>query len=252
MASRFAQNCTACHSPGRVNVPEVKNKRCSFSCKSCHTNPNGGGLRNYYGKWNEERWLRSLFFADYKLNKPHPAPASQQPYDEKKLKNYLSTVKDPKDIERIENEGPHLAEVPDGLPESDYDRHANASPTVDDPKEAKLRIPQVDPYRVTQQNYFNGGADFRWFYLDSKTDTVEKKGMVPMATDVGASVKPMKKRKPPRKSAGSCATRTVQPRNARCTAVIQNGTGSSREDSSGGNSRRCVASRANSCRKTAK
>jgi hypothetical protein len=100
MASRFAQNCTSCHSPGRVNVPELKNRRCSFSCKSCHTNPNGGGLRNFYGKWNEERWLRSLYFSDYKLNKPHPAPASQQPYEEKRLKNYLAGVKDPKDIER--------------------------------------------------------------------------------------------------------------------------------------------------------
>ena len=48
------------------------------------------------------RWLRSMYFSDYKLNKPHPAPASQQPYQEARLKNYLSSVKDPKDIERLE------------------------------------------------------------------------------------------------------------------------------------------------------
>lgn len=190
MASRFSQNCASCHAPGRVSELKTSTKRCSFSCKSCHTNPNGGGLRNAHGKWLEERWLRSSYIEDYKLNKPRPAPYAQQNYQEQVLKNFLSGTKDPKEITRVEREGFKLIETGDKVSELEYTRHRTPSLAVDDAGEAKLRIPKDDPYRVTQSSYFNGGVDFRWFYLDSKADTVEKQGLVPMGTDVAASVTP--------------------------------------------------------------
>ncbi|RME17410.1 MAG: hypothetical protein D6797_02570, partial [Bdellovibrio sp.] len=59
ISNRFAQNCAACHSPSRRNRP-VKERRCTLACQGCHVNPNGGGLRNQYGLWNQQRWLKSF------------------------------------------------------------------------------------------------------------------------------------------------------------------------------------------------
>jgi hypothetical protein len=191
MGSRFTQNCAACHAPGRVNPPETSERRCTFTCKGCHTNPQGGGIRNFYGKWNEERWLRSTYLSEYKLNKPRPQITSQQLYQESKLKSYISGVKDPKDIERLERDGLRLIETSEDYDEDAYDRRSTPAPIVEDLKQVHLRIPHGDPYRLTKANYFNGGVDFRWFYLNSTTNSEKKTGMVPMSTDVGATLQPM-------------------------------------------------------------
>jgi hypothetical protein len=100
----------------------------AVSCNSCHTNPSGGGLRNAGGKGSEERWLRSLYFDGYRLNK-------------------LRT-------QATEAVG------------------AEPAPTGSEPA-------------------FNGGIDFRWFYLDTTKDKIRKKGAMPMSTDVAASVAPV-------------------------------------------------------------
>ena len=63
---------------GRKNLPPVL-RRCSLSCQGCHVNPNGGGLRSFYGKWNEDYWLRS--FRSKKLKQPKmAAPLHKQFY----------------------------------------------------------------------------------------------------------------------------------------------------------------------------
>ncbi|MBX7230674.1 MAG: hypothetical protein K1X29_01180 [Bdellovibrionales bacterium] len=91
LSVRYAQNCAACHAPGRINKPAI-GRRCTLSCQGCHVNPQGGGLRNQYGKWNQERWLRS-FRTQFFKDKPTPAPLQRQPYYER-VKQLASQAKE--------------------------------------------------------------------------------------------------------------------------------------------------------------
>ena len=81
IANRFAQNCSACHSPNRNNVPLLE-RRCTLSCQGCHVNPNGGGVRNRYGAWNQNRFLRSMYWPKIVPDYKQPAPVEDQLYFE--------------------------------------------------------------------------------------------------------------------------------------------------------------------------
>lgn len=190
LSSRYAQNCTSCHAPGRVNVPATA-RRCTLSCQGCHTNPNGGGLRNYYGKWNQERFLNSMYLSGYKMNKLRPAETKDQYYTDDRLKKFEDAPEKKK--RRVGVEGFPLRETTARLPEEAYDRHNGANEHVLEPdlKKAYMRIPDEDPWRLRRNSYFNGGIDTRYFYMNrERSNGTKVTATFPMMTDVSASVEP--------------------------------------------------------------
>ena len=79
LGNRFAQNCAGCHAPGRKNFQDASKRRCTLACQGCHVSPSGSGLRSQYGKWTEDRWLKS-FRQELIGNKKTVAPYAKQYY----------------------------------------------------------------------------------------------------------------------------------------------------------------------------
>jgi hypothetical protein len=50
--AREGRTCDNCHTlPNRWKNPELKERKCTLSCSSCHIDPAGGGLRNTSGRF---------------------------------------------------------------------------------------------------------------------------------------------------------------------------------------------------------
>lgn len=191
LSSRYAQHCASCHAPGRVNVPPAA-RRCTLSCQGCHTNPNGGGLRNFYGKWNQERILNSMYLPGWKMNKLRPAESKDQYYTDSRLDKFENAKEKKK--KRVLAEGFPLRETSARLPESAYDRHngANEHSLVPDLKKAYLRIPEEDPWRLRRESYFNAGLDTRYFYMNrERAGGAKVNATFPMAADISVSAEPV-------------------------------------------------------------
>ena len=139
ISTRYAQNCAGCHAPGRENLP-AKDRRCSLSCQGCHVSPNGGGLRSFYGKWTEDRWLRSVWSKALKHERP-VAPYSSQKYDVKGFPLLVEKRTAPKN-------------------EDAYRRSGNEFKFIKTREQPK-RIPLADPYHLRTFTKIDGGGDIR-------------------------------------------------------------------------------------------
>lgn len=160
VSTRYAQNCAGCHAPGRKNLPP-KERRCTLSCQGCHVNPNGGGLRSAYGKFNEEKWLRSFKLDD----KRHDSPAiyKDQKYAKKNAKpNRIYKMRTTEEID---------------IDERHYDRSDGLEfITAASRAEFERQIPQKDPYRLFFENKIDGGGDVRWQVISGKRESSSSSG----------------------------------------------------------------------------
>ena len=179
LSARYAQNCSGCHAPARRNVPVLK-RRCTLSCQGCHVNPNGGGMRNQYGVWNSQRWLRS-FRVESLGDKKSPAPLKEQKYAKQRRGG----------SKRIPKGGHRLVTTDDPHPdESNHDRGDKAwAKTVKNRREFMERATVDDPYRLERSMRGYAGADYRYLHMiraDKETST-----SFPMALDLGVRMRPL-------------------------------------------------------------
>ena len=154
---RFAQNCAACHAPGRINLPAM-DRRCTLSCQGCHVSPQGGGLRSFYGKWNENRWLRSFAIA---LLKPKSAFAA---VEQQKYGSAAATQVSAVQRRTIEEQGYPLV-AGDDLIMTDatkFKRDGLEYRIAQNKYEFLRQVPDQDPYRLFMDSKIDGGGSLRY------------------------------------------------------------------------------------------
>ena len=187
LSTRFAQNCAGCHAPGRVNVPPSE-RRCSLSCQGCHVSPNGGGMRSYYGKWNENRWLRSFVMEG---KGEHKSTANFQ------KQHYRSNQPGVAAPSSFQEKGFPLVESDAHYPNAqDYDRNdSRTEETIATNREDFLRVvPEDDPYRQKYATKIDGGGEVRTMVVKPLNGANKDLRRFIMSADFGIHYRPFYER----------------------------------------------------------
>ena len=166
-------------------------------------NPNGGGIRNQYGVWLQERWLRSFVVPG--IGKKNVAPLNKQFYagqpknggfrsKKKKMEKKLGRKK----FRAITSkEGPPTIETTKFYPESAYDNDDGAyAVTVANWAEFKERLTRDDPWRLERSRRVTGGGDIRYLSIQNQSEDVpeeDKSLSWLMSVDVGLRLRPIQK-----------------------------------------------------------
>lgn len=180
LSSRFSQNCAGCHAPGRFNRPAI-GRRCTLSCQGCHVNPNGGGMRNKYGAWNDKRWLKSLH-SDTLRSEHTPAPYKYQNYKKVAGKKTRRVYK----LRVTKKLNP---------PEKLFDKHndKNWSKEVPTLSQYLSTIPFEDPYRQERREAVQASGDLRYLYGKVSGDSNKDLNFL-MNVDFGIRLRPIKEK----------------------------------------------------------
>ncbi len=174
-------------------------------------------MRNRYGVWTQERWLRSFSVDFLKTHKKAPAPYSEQTYATRETpKEAPPTKKSKKDRERDKEAEasretnsspepgvPYLVTVDKTLPVNlapgigapVYDRAEDSwMKTAGTREEFMARIPYEDPYREERRMPVTATGSFRYFILSRLANNLGSPGKIQnslMSTDIGVRLRPI-------------------------------------------------------------
>ncbi|NRA44053.1 MAG: hypothetical protein HRU09_03745 [Oligoflexales bacterium] len=189
LGSRYARNCAGCHAPQRINLKPI-DRRCSLSCQGCHVNPNGGGLRSFYGKWTGNRWLKS-WRSDILKHDLNVAIYPKQIYAKKRKKWRKAPNK------LVFGKGFPLVETRREMNEDLYYwQYGRYQTTAKNKKHYLYQVPAKDPWRQMRLSKWDGGADVRWFAANMTTEKDEEEPQekwvsFPMNVDLGIRYRPL-------------------------------------------------------------
>lgn len=147
-------------------------------------------MRNFYGKWNENRWLASVRSKFFKQSKA-PARYKDQPYARHKWSKKLRKNPRQYNVRNTKLVYPN---------EKAYDRRDGLEKKMSRSlAEFVHQVPIEDPYYDFIRNKLDGGADIRWqsskqtAKTSTATGTTERKNWVNflMSVDLGLRYRPM-------------------------------------------------------------